>query len=171
MKITFALACLLLAATPVQAGDCALGRIEAAMTAPLDGLKKLERDATDAQSTEGGQWHIYREADGRVNTIMRVDGGESGMGERRLSIVNRQTYGIAVTRVDYMRHAFAEGAGPNATAKRTTDYYFYCDGKLYLPPEGYAMLDLTAYKAAGLEAQTAMVNDKDVTAFTRGLAK
>ena len=44
------------------------------------------------------------------------------MGERRLAIVNRKTYGIAVTRVDYLRHAFIEEAGPNATAKRTTDY-------------------------------------------------
>ncbi len=169
MKIMFAIAGLLLATTPALGDDCALGKIEDALATPLDGLKK--RDVSDVQSTEGGQWQIYREADGRVNTIIRVDGGESGMGERRLGIVNRRTYGIAVTRVDYMRHAFAENAGPNATAKRTTDYYFYCDGKLYLPPEGYAMLDLAAYKAAGIEAQSAIVKDKDVADFTKGLVK
>lgn len=171
MKRLFVLALLLLTATPALADACALAKIETALSAPLDGLKKLERDVSEVQSTEGGQWQIYREADGRVNTIIRVDGGESGMGERRLSIVNRQTYGIAVTRVDYLRHAFAENAGPNATVKRTTEYYFYCDGNLYLPPEGDAMLDLTAYKAAGIEAQTAMVKDKDVADFTKRLAR
>ena len=170
MKWPLSLVCMLSAATPAAA-DCALDKIETALSAPLDGLKRLDRDVTDVQPTEGGQWQIYREADGRVNTIFRVDGGESGMGERRLSIVNRKTYGIAVTRVDYMRHAFVEDAGPNATAKRTTDYYYYCDGKLYLPPEGYSMVDATAYKASGLEAQAMMVKDKDVADFTKGLAK
>ena len=171
MKCLIAFALLLLTSAQALASECALGEIEAALTAPIDGLKKLERDVTDVQSTEGGQWQVYREADGRVNTIIRIDGGESGMGERRLSIVNRKTYGISVTRVDYMRHALAEDAGPNATAKRTTDYYFYCDGKLYMPPEGYAMLDLAAYKAAGAEAQATMVTDKDVADFTKGLAR
>ena len=77
MKLLFALACLLTMAGPALATDCAIGEIEAALTAPLVGLKKLERDVTDVQSTEGGQWQIYREADGRVNTIIRIDGGES----------------------------------------------------------------------------------------------
>lgn len=171
MKSLLPLACLLLATTSVHAADCPLDKIETALAAPLDGLKRLDRDVTDVQSTEGGQWQIYREPDGRVSTIIRIDGGESGMAERRLGIVNRKNYGIAVTRVDYMRHAFAEDAGPNAIAKRSTDYYYYCDGKLYLPPESYAMVDLVTYKASGLQAQAAMVRDKDIADFTKGLAK
>jgi len=170
MRLPLVLISLLLVVTPATAG-CALDKIEAALAASLDGLKRLDRDVTDVQSTEGGQWQIYRETDGRVNTIIRIDGGESGMGERRLSVVNRKIYGIAVTRVDYMRHAFIEDAGPNATAKRTTEYFYYCDGKLYLPPEGYSMVDVIAYKTAGLEAQSMMLKDKDVADVTKGLAR
>ena len=33
------------------------------------------------------------------------------------------------------------------------------------------MVDATAYKASGLEAQAMMVKDKDVADFTKGLAK
>lgn len=158
-------------ATTASAADCAVGKIEAALSAPLDSLKELEREVTDVQSTEGGVWQIYREPDGRVNSIVRIDGGESGMSERRLSVVNRKTYGIAVTRVDYLRHAFAEDGGPNGTAKRTTDYYYFCYGKLHVPPEAYAMLDIKAYTTAGTEQQDAMVKDKDVADFTKGLAR
>ncbi|WP_373506211.1 hypothetical protein [Aestuariivirga sp.] len=110
--------------------DCEIGRIEAALGSPVNGLKKLEREVTDVQSTEGGLWENYREADGRVHSIIRIDGGESGMSERRLSVVNRRTYGITVTRVDDMRHAFVEDGGPNGTASRRTDYYYFCEGKL-----------------------------------------
>lgn len=170
MKSSVILAGLLFTAMPAAA-DCDLAAIEDALTAPLSGLKRLERDVTNAQSTEGGLWSIYREADGRVNTIVRIDGGETGMSERRLSIVNRRTYGIAVTRFDYMRHAFIESAGPNATAKRTTEYFFFCEGKLYLPPESYAMFDAAAYSAAGVEAQAAMVKDNDIADFTKGLTR
>ena len=171
MKYPIALACLLTMAGPASSADCATGEIETALAASLDGLKRFEREVTDVQSTEGGIWQIYREADGRVNSIFRIDGGESGMSESRLSIVNRKTYGIAVTRIDYLRHAFVEEAGPNGTARRITDYYYFCDGSLYLPPEGYAMLDLQAYSAAGTAAQAAMVKDKDVADFTKGLAR
>ncbi len=56
------------------------------------------------------------------------------MSERRLSTVNRKTYGIAVTSVTYLRHAFIDDAGPNGTAKKETEFYYFCDGKLYFPP-------------------------------------
>ena len=171
MKHPFAFACLLLLAGPVAAADCATDKIERALIAPLDQLNKLEREVTDVQSTEGGLWQIYREPDGRVNSIIRIDGGESGMSESRLSIVDRKTYGIAVTRIDYLRHAFVEDAGPNGTARRTTDYYYFCGGSLYLPPEGYAMFDQQTYSAAGIATQAAMVKDKDVADFTKGLAR
>jgi hypothetical protein len=162
---------LALAATPLHAAGCDTGKIEAALASPVDGLKKLERDVTDIQSTEGGVWQIYREQDGRVHSIVRIDGGESGRSERRLSVVNRKAYGIAVTRVDYLRHAFIETAGPNGTAKRTTDYYYYCEGKLLVPPNDVAMFDTEAYAKAGDDAQAAMVKDKDIADFTKGLAR
>ena len=171
MKLPFSLAVFLATTIAASAAECPLGEIEKALSSSLDGLKKLERDVTDVQSTEGGMWEIYREKDGRVHSIVRIDGGESGMGERRLSTVSRKAYGIAVTRADYMRHAFLEDQGPNATAARKTDFYYFCDGKLYLPPADAAMFDLEAYKASGTEALKTMVLDKDVADFTKGLAR
>jgi hypothetical protein len=163
-------ACAISLAAPAFA-ECDTQKIEAALDAPLGSLKPAERDVSDVQSTEGGVWQIYREKDGRLNSIIRIDGGESGMGERRLSVVNRKTYGIAVTRIDYLRHAFIEDAGPNGTAKRTTDYYYICEGKLLRPSADYFMGDRDAYIKAGAEALAAMVKDKDIAEFTKGLAR
>lgn len=171
MRLPLALLAIAASAAAADAAECPLARIEQALSAPVAGLKKLERDVSDVQSTEGGVWQIYRETDGRVHSIVRSDGGESGMSERRLSVVNRSTYGIAVTRVDYLRHAFTEEGGPNGTARRTTDFYYFCGGKLVVPPPAYAMLDTAAYAKAGNEAQDAMVKDKDVASFTKGLAR
>ena len=171
MKLLLAAAWLLASTITAGAADCPLWDIEKSLSSPLDRLKKTERDVTDVQSTEGGVWRIYREKDGRIHSIIRIDGGESGMGERRLSMVSRKAYGIAVTRVDYMRHAFLENQGPNATAARKTDYYYFCNGKIYLPPADAAMFDIEAYKANGADAQRTMLLDKDVADFTKGLAR
>ena len=93
------------------------------------------------------------------------------MSERRLSVVSPRAYGIAVTRVDYLRHAFIDEAGPNGTARRTTEYFYYCDGKLYVPPVEYATLDGAEYAKAGADAQKAMLGDKDVADVTKSLAR
>jgi hypothetical protein len=102
---------------------------------------------------------------------VRLDGGESGSSERRLSIVSGEAYGIAVTRIDYLRHAFIDEAGPNGTAKRTTEFFYVCGGKLYMPPAQFATPDLEAYAAAGAEAIRMMVLDKDVADVTAGLKR
>lgn len=159
------------AVTAAPAGECPVAEIEAALSVPLDGMKMSEREMTDIQSTEGGVWRVYQEPGGRLHSIMRIDGGESGMGERRLSIVNDGAFGITVTRVDYLRHAFIEEGGPNGTAKRTTEYFYFCGGKLHLPPADYATPDLAAYSAAGQGAMDTMVRDKDVADLTKGLAR
>jgi hypothetical protein len=153
----------------VSAAECPLPSIEKALDASLEKMKPLERDVTDIQSTEGGRWSIYREKDGRVNTIIRADYGESGRGELRLSIVNRTTYGIAKTRIDYIRHAFLEG--PFAVVKRTTEYFFYCDGNVYLPSSESATVDLDQYKKDAGDAQAAFLSAKDVADFTKGLKR
>jgi hypothetical protein len=153
------------------AAECPLGEIETALNVPLDKMKPLEREVSDIQSTDGGTWSIYREKDGRVNTITRIDLGESGRGEIRLSIVNRATYGIAKTRTDYIRHAYLEDQGPFAFHKVTTEYFFYCDGKVYLPGETGATMDLAQYKKDGTEAQAAFLSSKDVADFTKGLKR
>lgn len=150
--------------------ECPVSEIEKALGAPLDGLKKVEREVSDIQSTEGGVWRIFRKEDGGLATLIRIDGGESGMGERRLSVVNPNAYGISVTRVDYLRHAFLEEGGPNGTAKRTTEFFYYCDGKLHLPPEQFATMG-GDYAKAGADAQKAMITDTDVADVTKGLAR
>lgn len=151
--------------------ECPVADIEKALNLPLDGLKMTEQEVEDIQSTEGGVWRIYRREDGNVQSIVRIDGGESGMSERRLGIHSMVDYGIAVTRVDYLRHAFIEEGGPNGTVKRTTEYFYFCGGKLHLPPADYATPDLAAYSAAGQGAMDTMVRDKDVADLTKGLAR
>lgn len=166
----FVIAALLLAGATAAQAECPVGRIEKALSASLDGMKKIERPVSDIQSTEGGVWRIYRGKDGRLTSLVRIDGGESGMSERRLSIVSPEAYGITVTRLDYLRHAFIEEAGPNGTAKRTTEYFYYCDGKLHVPPAQYATMD-GAYAKAGEEAQKAMLTNMDVAEVTKGLTR
>jgi len=168
---TLALAVALAICGPALAAECPLSDIEKALAAPLDSMKPLEREVSDIQSTDGGTWSIYREKDGRVNTITRGDFGESGRGELRLSIVNRNTYGIAKTRIDYNRHAFLEDQGPFAIHKVTTEYFFYCDGKLYLPGITGATMDLDQYKKDGDEVMASILSSKDVADFTMGLKR
>lgn len=162
---------MLIACSTAALADCPVRDIESALGASLDGLKKTEREVSDVESTEGGVWRIYRKKDGTLQTIIRIDGGESGMSERRLSIVSPKAYGIAASRVDYLRHAFIEEAGPNGTAKRTTEYYYFCDGKLIVPPAEYATVDVATYAKAGDQVRRAMVLDKDVASLTKMLAR
>ncbi|WP_421694022.1 hypothetical protein [Aestuariivirga sp.] len=170
MKRILAVSILLGMAGPALA-ECPIGSIERALNAPLEGLKKTERSVSDVQSTEGGVWRIYKKKDGTLQSIVRIDGGESGMSERRLSVLDPKAYGIAVTRVEYLRHAFIEEGGPNGTARRVTEYFYFCGGKLHLPPADFATQDLDAYAKAGTEAQKAMLRDKDIAADVKLLAK
>lgn len=171
MRHLLALAILAAATSPATSAECPLDRIEAALASSTAGLRQLDRDVTDVQSTEGGIWQIFREKDGRVHSIIRIDAGESGRSEFRLSVVNRKSYGIAATRIDYVRHAFIEDAGPNAIVRRTTDYYFFCNGELFLPPRNFSTVDLDAYRGNGQEIQKMMLTDKDIASFTKGLAR
>lgn len=171
MRTSLATALLLATATAALADECPVSKIEEALTAPLDHMKMTERSVTDIQSTEGGVWRIYAGPEGKVHTILRLDGGESGSSERRLSIMDGEAYGIAVTRIDYLRHAFIEEAGPNGTAKRTTEFFYVCGGKVYLPPAQFATPDLEAYAQAGAAAIRTMLEDKDVADVTAGLKR
>jgi hypothetical protein len=169
MKTLFTILTITVACGPALA-ECPVDAIGKALATPLDGLKKVERQVTDIQSTEGGVWRIYRKRDGRLMSLTRLDGGESGMSERRLSVVSPDAYGISVTRIDYLRHAFIDEAGPNGTAKRTTEYFYYCGGKLYVPPEQYATMD-GSYAQTGAAEQKAMISDRDVADVTKALKR
>ena len=159
----------LLSASSADAADCPLADIEKVLNAPLDGMKPIEKEVSDIQSTEGGLWQIYKDDKGRVHSIVRNDFGESGRGDIRLSILDDKTYGISRTRYGYIRHAFLEG--PFAIAQRNTDYYFFCDGKVYLPAAEAAMIDMEQYPKDAAEVQKATVGSPDVAEYTKGLAK
>lgn len=160
----------LMAFTSAAQADCDVAAIGKALDAPLEAMKPYERDVTDVQSTEGGVWQVYREKDGRLNTIVRIDAGESGRNDARLSVVNRQTYGIAVTRTDYLRHAFVE-EGPFGIWKKSTEYFYFCGGKAHIPSETASMVDQTEYPKAAAAAKATFLDDKDVAEFVKGLAK
>lgn len=170
MRLSLAAALLFGAFTPAVA-DCPVADIERALHSRLDNLKMTERQVSDIQSTEGGVWRVYERQDNVLDTLIRIDGGESGMGETRLSIVTDSAYGITRTRVDYLRHAFIDDAGPNGTARRTTEYFYFCGGKLYLPPDMYATLDNGDYAKSGESWRNVMLLDKDVVALTRSLKR
>ena len=160
-----------LALSSASLAACPVPEIEKALNMPLDGLTMTEQPVEDIQSTEGGVWRIYSAANGSVQSIVRIDAGESGMGERRLGIHSPSDYGIIVTRVDYLRHAFIEEGGPNGTAKRTTEYFYFCDGKLFMPPEQFSMLDSKAYAAAAAEAQELMLGSAEIATAVKGLKR
>jgi hypothetical protein len=170
MRLPFA-AALLLGLSVTAMAQCPVAEIEKALAAPLDGLMMSEQPVQDIQSTEGGVWRIYRGQDGRLHSIIRIDAGESGMSERRLSIHGTADYGIAVTRIDYLRHAFIEEGGPNGTVRRTTDYFYFCGGKLHVPPEQYATVNGADYAKAGEGAQKAMLLDRDMADVTKDLKR
>ncbi len=167
MKLAFLALCL---SSTAALADCELAAISEALEASLEKMTPKEIEVTDVQSTEGGVWEIYREPDGRLNTIIRIDGGESGRQDTRLGVVNRSTYGIASTRTDYIRHAFIED-GPFGIARKTTDFYYFCDGKPYVPAGDGAMVDLVEYPKKAMELRSLMLDDKDVAEITKGLKR
>jgi hypothetical protein len=163
-------AVLLLLAGQTAAAECDLEAITRQLEQPLEGLRKLERDVSEMQSTEGGLWQVFREKDGRVHSIIRGDYGESGRNELRFSAVNRGTYGIAATRFDYIRHAFVDTETPFAIVKKTTEIYFFCDGKLYLPKPQSSTVGVE-YEKQAIDARTAVLGAKDVSDFTKGFVR
>jgi hypothetical protein len=167
----FLLICLLaVSPSAVLATECDLDAISKALDAPLDGMKPYEREVAVSQSTEGGVWQVFHEKDGRLNSVIRIDAGESGRNDTRLSIVNRKAWGIASTRIDYNRHAFAEGGGPFAIVRKTTTHYFFCDGKLYTPPPEWSTTG-DDYAAAARETKDSFFKAEEIEDFVKGLTR
>ncbi len=161
---------LLISVSAPMAIACDLGSITARLEEPLEIFSKIERDVSDVQSTEGGVWQIYREKDGRIHSIIRIDGGESGRNETRFSAVSRKDYGIAVTRLDYIRHAFVDTDTPFAVTRKTTNYYFFCDGKLYQPKPDSSMLP-ESYGRDGNAARAVFLEAREIAEFTPGFLR
>jgi hypothetical protein len=107
--------------TMANAGDCAVDRILAVLTTPLDDLKAIEREATESDATDGSIWYIYSGANGETIHIRRVDIGENYNIETRLSILDENTWGISRTDSYYLWKY-----GP--IRRSDTTYFFYCHG-------------------------------------------
>ncbi|MBC8036970.1 MAG: hypothetical protein H7X89_07120 [Rhizobiales bacterium] len=172
MKFSFSLLLVGLTFSAAHA-ECPLYKISQALVAPIGGMTAINRDVTNIQSTEGGEWRIFRYENGRLNTILLKIYGETGNWEMRLSLINNATYGIASTHNSYNHHI--AGKDPFAIVRQSTEYYFYCDGKLYLPDRNdemaNSMIDWQTYSKDGEEAKTMMLNDTDVADFIKDLVK
>jgi hypothetical protein len=133
----------------------------------LDSMKPLNIDASaDIATSEGAEWHVYREKDGRVHSIVLETFGESGRNTYRLSIKNRAEYVLAMTRIDYNAHAFL--GGPVAPVKETTDYYYFCDGKPFVPKSEMTFVGDDYVKSAN-ETRKLIFDAKSVNFYTQGL--
>ncbi|MFN0192545.1 MAG: hypothetical protein ACKVP5_11320 [Aestuariivirga sp.] len=152
------------------AAECDLAAISEALDAPLVAMKATEVEVAEVQSTEGGVWEIYREKDGRLNTVIRIDAGEMGRSDTRLSVVDRAAWGISSTISEYNRHAFAEGGGPLAVVKKITVYYFFCGGKLHTPPPEWSTTG-DEYAAAAGGAKDTFFKAPEIAEFIKGLVR
>ena len=160
--------CLLLqlgSAGPAQ--SCDLDPLTAALAAPLEQRQALEFEVAVPQMTEGGVWRIYRDNTKNVTDILRLDGGESGRIETRLSFAGPRLYGISRTRFDYIRHAFLEG--PFAIARVETHFYYFCGGKPYAPPQDSTMLDNPVHVKEAEAARAGFLRAKEIAAYVGGL--
>jgi hypothetical protein len=152
---------------PGAAMACPLSALYDLAHAPLDGMKPLDIDASaDIETSEGAEWHAYREKDGRVHSIVLDAFGESGRNTYRLSIRNRTEYVIAETRIDYNAHAFL--GGPVASVKETTDYYYFCDGTPFVPKSEMTFVGEDYVKSAN-KTRDLIFGAKSVNFYTKGL--
>ncbi|MFN3230060.1 MAG: hypothetical protein ACK41P_09430 [Asticcacaulis sp.] len=146
---------------------CPIEALDALSRKPLPAKPSRTFAVTTVITSEGGEWRVYNTKAGLAH-LVRVDGGEGGMMETQLSVISPRAYVIRETSISYLRHAFLEG--PNADAKEVTTRYFFCDGKVYQPGNGAAILG-DDYVTDGHGAQTRMLDDKDTKALTRPLKR
>lgn len=154
-----------LASNPAAA--CPMSELYDLAYQSLAAMKPLELDASaDILTSEGAEWHIFREKDGRVHSIILEAFGESGRNTYRLSIRNRGEYIISATRVDYNAHAFL--GGPVAPVKETTDYCYFCGGTPFVPKSEMTFVGDDYVKSAK-DARKLIFDAKSVNFYTQGL--
>ena len=100
---------------------------------PLRALKKIEVEAQEQRSTEGGVWHVYLTRNGRPHSIVRTDYGETGKLRTRASFLDSKNFGIEVVEERYAEPIYAKP--PTKIVSRSTVAYFFCetDGMIYMP--------------------------------------
>lgn len=78
--------------------------------------------------------------------------------------------GLSMSEQDVEDIQSTEG-GSNGTLKRTTGYFYFCGGKLHVPPEQFATVDVKEYAKAGEEARGLMLGSKEIAEATKGLKR
>lgn len=172
MRISAAMIVLAGLADPALA-QCQVTEIERGLLAPLEGLQETTFDTTLETSRMGGEWKIYRDAGGKLHTIIRSDFDELGRMEYRLSIISPSLYGISVLDVEYLRnlHAQEEDGGEFGIAKESKTYFFFCDGQLHLPQREFGIREPAIYVEEGINSQKLMLLDKDVADLVKDLKR
>lgn len=162
--------------------ECNPWKIEQALSNQLENIQPKDIPATNVASTDGGLWRIFREPDGRLNTIIRYEFGESYRREIRLSVINRSTYGIAVSNIRYLYEYPYFDAESNGVSIRNISYFYYCDGKPFLRNNesfpNYREFNLhsgfenqNAYSDEALKIRNEFIDDPDVQEITKGLRR
>lgn len=98
---------------------------------PLRAESRVEVSVTRQQSTEGGQWQIYFRANGTLHSIIRLDLGETGQKELRVSFLDRRNFVVVSTTRYY--DAPIEPLKDVKIESEITKLYFFCDEMVYLP--------------------------------------
>lgn len=142
-----------LATSPALACDPALfDRI----TVPMPTLADETIDVSELTSTEGGEWQVWRNADGAVDQLARIDYGEMGRVAARLVVSSADAYAITQTTVLYSAPLYVEGSMP---IREETDIYVFCSGELAGPGEGFT---LDAAYVAAAEQVRAIFNAPEI---------
>lgn len=145
---------ILLAGFAIPAGAaCPLLRdLEERLANTLPARESEAIPVTQGESSEGGEWRIYRDKKKKLTGIVRADLGEAGRAEIRLAFIDRKNYAIRRTSFRYNGH-FAMGF-PVAVIREESDIYYFCGGKLYTLTEDEAMAGTDpAYVKAAEEAR------------------
>ncbi|CAN5499895.1 hypothetical protein BH10PSE7_BH10PSE7_45040 [soil metagenome] len=149
------IAVLILSTAAAQAAECPLRDLEDRLAASVPARESEAIPVTEAQSSEGGEWRVYRDKKGKLTGLVRADLGESGRAEMRLVFINAKNFAIRRTQFHYNGH-FAMDF-PVAVVREESDIFYFCSGKLYTLTEEQAMVGTDpAYVKAAAEARDAI---------------
>ncbi|WP_125461742.1 MULTISPECIES: hypothetical protein [Rhodomicrobium] len=104
---------------------CPVGQLAALSKETLGELRKEELPAGDNDSTEGGQWQIFIRDDASLHSIIRLDFGETGQRQIRLSRLNRREFAITLNNLRYDIPLNANDRVDTDTANKISKVYFF----------------------------------------------
>jgi hypothetical protein len=104
---------------------CQNGPLVQRLTEPLNGFRKVEVPVATQQSTEGGHWEVFFQANGDVHSIIRTDFGETGQRQTRLTFLDNQRF--AIDDVEMYYEAPINASRETIIRDRVSTKYFFCD--------------------------------------------